>query len=285
MEVSPLAPQFPAERNLLAGIRRALHDAEEAYLCVAFASSAGVNLLKPTLEPIRRRVGARMLVTTVFGTSTSAALKHAHDAGVDIKVLNPSSGTFHPKVYAGRSDDQVSLVVGSANMTGGLVNNVEMATFLRGEMREETIALVFEWARDIWRSSDATTWEPPLEVVEEALSPSLLALITAAVAEDPVFWTLAQAKPNRVVEVTPQALWVETERSKARGKLERVPAWMIELAWDYLQAHGELTNRYLLANDGLNVKRSSFVCALLARLPGVEAMAKPMGVRLVGRGG
>jgi hypothetical protein len=28
-----------------------------------------------------------------------------------------------------------------------------------------------------------------------------------------------------------------------------------------------LTNRYLLADDGLNVKRSSFVCALLATLP------------------
>ena len=35
-------------------------------------------------------------------------------------------------------------------------------------------------------------------------------------------------------------------------------------------AHGTLTNRHLLDKDGLNVKRSSFVCALLARLPGVE---------------
>ena len=45
---------------------------------------------------------------------------------------------------------------------------------------------------------------------------------------------------------------------------------MIQSAWEYLQAHGVLTNRFLLSTDGLNVKRSSFVCALLARLPGVS---------------
>jgi hypothetical protein len=30
---------------------------------------------------------------------------------------------------------------------------------------------------------------------------------------------------------------------------------MIELAWEYLLKHGELTNRFLLATAGLNVKR------------------------------
>jgi hypothetical protein len=48
---------------------------------------------------------------------------------------------------------------------------------------------------------------------------------------------------------------------------------MVQGAWDYLQAHGGLTNRYLLDKDGLNVKRSSFVCALLARLPGVVVVS------------
>ena len=48
-----------------------------------------------------------------------------------------------------------------------------------------------------------------------------------------------------------------------------------QLAWDHLQLHGELTNRYLVDRNGLNVKRSSAVCALLARLPGVEVVAGP----------
>jgi hypothetical protein len=50
---------------------------------------------------------------------------------------------------------------------------------------------------------------------------------------------------------------------------------------EYLQAHGSLTNRDLLCTDGLNVKRSSLVCALLARLPGVHvASARPITLRL-----
>jgi hypothetical protein len=48
---------------------------------------------------------------------------------------------------------------------------------------------------------------------------------------------------------------------------------MFTLAWDYLRTHGLLSNRYLLATDGLNVKRSSAVCAILARLPGVDHTA------------
>jgi light-regulated signal transduction histidine kinase (bacteriophytochrome) len=31
---------------------------------------------------------------------------------------------------------------------------------------------------------------------------------------------------------------------------------MFTLAYDYLRTHGHLTNRYLVATDGLNVKRS-----------------------------
>jgi hypothetical protein len=45
---------------------------------------------------------------------------------------------------------------------------------------------------------------------------------------------------------------------------------MLQLAWDYLSLHGAPTNRYLLAADGLNVKRSSAVCTILAQLPDVE---------------
>ncbi|HUG85745.1 MAG TPA: hypothetical protein VMM13_14365 [Euzebya sp.] len=57
---------------------------------------------------------------------------------------------------------------------------------------------------------------------------------------------------------------------------------MITIAWEWLTTHGELTNRFLLAGDGLNVKRSSFVCALLAALPDVDMVSrKPIVLRHV----
>jgi hypothetical protein len=52
---------------------------------------------------------------------------------------------------------------------------------------------------------------------------------------------------------------------------------MLTLAWEYLLAHGTLTNRHRLATGGLNVKRSSAVCAVLARLPGIAvASTRPV---------
>ncbi|MBI1944638.1 MAG: hypothetical protein HYS27_03020 [Deltaproteobacteria bacterium] len=282
MQVQPLAPNLDDDHNLLRGIRSTLHDADEAILCVAFASSAGVHLLRRELEPLRARQGAMLLVTSVFGTTKPEALHLARDAGVDVRVINPSKGTFHPKLYLARRGDRISAVVGSANLTGGLVNNVEMAIRMQGEMRERELALLLAWARELWSSSDAIGWtddgaRPPAE----PLSAELFALIDAALAGDPVVRTLGTGAVNLVVERTPHGLYVETGRSRARGVgAELVPGWMIELAWDYLRAHGSLTNKLLLDKDGLNVKRSSFVCALLARLPGVEVFHEPsLGLR------
>jgi len=40
------------------------------------------------------------------------------------------------------------------------------------------------------------------------------------------------------------------------------------------RVHGRLANKVLLASDGLNVKRASAVCAILARLPGVDVESR-----------
>ena len=75
--------------------------------------------------------------------------------------------------------------------------------------------------------------------------------------------------PNRVVDLSPVAVFVETARSRQRvGGAEPIPAWMLNLAWDRLRTLGTLSNTELL-ND-LRVHRSSAVCAILARLPQIE---------------
>ena len=105
----------------------------------------------------------------------------------------------------------------------------------------------------------------------EILDPALLRRIETSIAVDHEVLTLTDRRPNWVTEVTPDGVWVETLRSRTAGQAAQlVPAWMLQVAWDWLEAHGTLTNRFLLSNDGLNVKRSSFVCALLARLSGIE---------------
>jgi hypothetical protein len=90
------------------------------------------------------------------------------------------------------------------------------------------------------------------------------------VRRDPVFLTLGPSpRRNRVVELSPVEVHIETERSRRRtGGAEVIPAWMFNLAWERLRTHGTLTNSELL-ND-LRVHRSSAVCAILARLPTAE---------------
>jgi len=63
-------------------------------------------------------------------------------------------------------------------------------------------------------------------------------------------------------------MFVETERSRAGNEgPQRVPPRMLNLSSDALRAKKRPSNRELL--EVLRVHRSSFVYALLARLPGV----------------
>ncbi len=257
--------------SLLRSAREAAsHD--DVLLCVAFARVGGVQLLAKELKRAKRR---RLLATTVFGGS-EAALAEARDLGVDIRVRNPSTGTYHPKLYLGVTDARASALVCSANLTGGLLVNVELGTELRGPTDAAPIAEAAAWAEAEWDRGE--TWRGPYAIEHETIEPALYDLLRAAHRESPVFLTLGKAAENVVREVTPSALYVDTERSRARGKTEPIPAWMLNLAWEVLEARGTLDNGMLL--DKLRVHRSSAVLAILARLPGVERLkGRRIGIR------
>ena len=145
---------------------------------------------------------------------------------------------------------------------------------LRGKITDAPIKAAWDFAERLWSHERCVAWSPgAAPAADEEFSPDLLAAIRVAVAaSNGLFETIAKGKPNRVTDVTPTGVYIITDASKAKGvPAQLVPAWMIEVAWDYLRAHGPLTNRYLLADDGLNVKRSSAVCAILAALPDVVA--------------
>ena len=268
----------------LAAVRRVLHGADEALLGVAFVQHRGVNLLERQLATLGR---GRLIATTVFGSTTAAGLQTADTRGLGVRVLNPSRGTFHPKLYIARHGDRIAAVIGSANLTGGLVANVEAVAVLSGQREAPALTRLWKLAESWWDHHDAIDWAPDrIHAAAEVLQPDLLAAIRTAVAATPEIPTLAAANSNWVHDVTPDGVWVETTRSRALGRPPQlVDAWMIQIAWEWLTAHGTLTNRHLLAKDGLNVKRSSFVCALLARLPAVRVAAtRPIELALAPAG-
>jgi hypothetical protein len=261
-----------SDRTLLQAVRATLDGADDAFLCVAFVQDKGLHLLRSELERLRRRQArARLLVTTTFQTTSPSALSMASDLGLEVRVLNPSGGkTFHPKLYLGNTGDSSRAVIGSANLTGGLFANIEAAVALRGERCDPPIARAWQWAAELWEDPRVQPWTlRTAKAQEEAFDPELYAALNAEVRRDPVFRTLSRGRPNRVIELTPLEVHIETDRSRARtGGAEPVPAWMFNLAWDRLRTHGTLSNVELL-ND-LRVHRSTAVCAILSRLPQVD---------------
>jgi HKD family nuclease len=280
-----LAATWP-DNALLPAIRQALAGAQDALLCVAFVNRRGINLLEPQLTGLGAR--CRLLVTSAFGgDTTGSALARAAELQVQVRVLNPLGGTYHPKLYLTRAPRSTVAVVGSANLTSGLVGNIETALVVSGRPDDRPIADCWELGESLWERPDAVDWVAvPASLPDERFDPALLHLLQQAIRPGAVVPTVSQGRPNRVVEITPHGVYIETARSRQLGTPPPlVPAWMVQLAWDYLQLHGRLTNRYLLATDGLNVKRSSAVCTLLSRLPGVEVSTRPVELRLRRRPG
>jgi hypothetical protein len=95
--------------------------------------------------------------------------------------------------------------------------------------------------------------------------------------------TLSNKRPNRIVSIDRSGVSVETLRSDRLGTGPQiVPAWMIVAAWEHLRQNGELTHNELL--NELNVKRSAFVCALLAQFPDVVVRStRPIVLELMSR--
>ncbi len=236
--------------GLLRAARAVIEDVDSALLCVAFADVRGVQLLRKEIEAASQRKGARLLVTTVCGSTSEEALTLATRLGANVRVLNPGSGrTYHPKVYLGRRADHAAALVGSVNLTSGLAVNIEAASHLMGRSSDRPIRELWDWAEALWSDPRVAEWQPaPGSSSEESIDPELLRLIQAAAREQPRFYTLGPSpRLNYVAEVTPAGLYVETKRSRQRtGGAEVIEPWMLNLAWEVLRSRGELTNQTLL---------------------------------------
>jgi hypothetical protein len=113
------------------------------------------------------------------------------------------------------------------------------------------------------------------------MSDALYARVESVIAPGEEIETLANKQINRIAGLDRTGVFVETARSKERGTgPQHVPAWMIATAWEHLRRTGELSQVTLL-ND-LNVKRSAFVCAVLALFPGVVLQSsRPVVLQLI----
>lgn len=224
-----MAVQVEVHGEPLVAVRRVLAGADELLLAVAFVQQRGVNLLERQFADAQR---ARLVATTVFGSTTAQGLEGAQRSGLAVRVLNPPRGTFHPKLYVARHGDRLAAVVGSANLTSGLVANVEAVALLHGLGSEPALRNLWHLAESWWAHPAALDWAPDvIPAPAEVLDADLLARLRAAVPVRERIATLGDARPNWVRDITPDGVWVETERSRAAGRpAQLVEAWMIQVA-------------------------------------------------------
>lgn len=116
-----------------------LSDADEAYISVAFLKLSGVKKIEPYFKRLAK---VQILAGANFGFTEPEALTLIHRytgkgavsgylTGMDPKVI------FHPKMYLVRSGKTGHIIVGSANLTGGgLENNIESSLYHRCQVDE-----------------------------------------------------------------------------------------------------------------------------------------------------
>lgn len=119
-------------------------DIENVMLSVAFVSESGVQQIEAALRTHAARV-------TVFAGIRNDITSHQglallHDIGVNLHAVDTGSRTviFHPKLYLVRGKTHARLVVSSANLTlGGLNNNIEagmMIDFNLADAEDKAVA-------------------------------------------------------------------------------------------------------------------------------------------------
>lgn len=119
-----------------------IDDIKSVFVSVAYMSESGI-------EPIEDLLREHASVLTVFAgirndvTSYQGMLKIHSITGSRIFAVDTGSRTvvFHPKLYLVRGEKEARLILGSANLTlGGLNNNIEAGLFLRFDLGVESDA-------------------------------------------------------------------------------------------------------------------------------------------------
>ena len=130
--------------------------------------------------------------------------------------------------------------MGSANLTAGLVANVEAGVVVDGPAAEEISQLVEAW----WSDPAAVDWQARRVPVLDVLDASLWELVRGSIQPGAVVNTLSDGHPNTVAEISRAGLWVETARSRrAAAGPQLIEPRMFNVAWAALLSDGELTNQ------------------------------------------
>ena len=146
---------------------------ERVIISVAYLNLRGIELVADDLTALSERVSVFAGIRN--GITSKQGLDRLLRGGAELFVVDTgASGViYHPKLYLGRSATEASLLVGSANLTmGGLNNNIEAGV-------EITLDLTCPVHRDLQQATEAQFDELP-----DRYPQNVIAVTTAGEIED-----------------------------------------------------------------------------------------------------
>lgn len=134
-------------------------DIQRVIVSVAFVNLGGVELLEEKLKAHQDKttafIGIRNDITTIQGA------RRLLDLGVTLHTVDTGTRRviYHPKIYLVRGAQQAKLIVGSANLTpGGMNNNIEAGIVIECDLSNEADQALVE---SIEASFDAAQADHP----------------------------------------------------------------------------------------------------------------------------
>lgn len=141
---------IPILENRLEIIEQLILDSEEICLAVSYIRNSGVSLIRPIY--LQSNANFKILVDTKQRMSEKKALIQLLGDGFTIKnFIGP--GSFHPKVWLFRKNEDWKVIIGSMNLSlGALRSNIEACILIDG-----SDAIKFkDWFDTLWNDLNKT---------------------------------------------------------------------------------------------------------------------------------
>lgn len=154
-----------------------LADIERVIISVAFLNERGFVLLSEYMKPIADK--ATIFAGIRNGITSGQGLLACIECGCTTFAVDTGSRStiFHPKIYMARSATEARIVIGSANLTvGGLNNNIESGLKIVADMAMENDAKLVD---DLTNKIDAIPGDFPQHVFQVNGKKEVLGLLEA----------------------------------------------------------------------------------------------------------
>jgi len=123
----------------------AIHGMENYLFSLAFARSNGVERIKVNLGKVSGK--ARVFIGIRNGVTSVQSLSSFLRIGIVPYVVDTASNSkiFHQKIYAAYSNTNAYVIIGSANLTnGGLNQNIEASSYIRLDREQQADEKYFQ---------------------------------------------------------------------------------------------------------------------------------------------